>query len=197
MEYFLYIKALHIIFVVCWFAGLFYIVGLFIYQAEANLKTEAERNVLVPFFQKVQKPLWYGIAWPSAILTMVFGFWMYFLRFDEYLKAPWMMLKLFFVGMLFIYHLRCQLIFNKMKTNTYTGKSFGLRLFHETATILLFTIVFTIVLKSEGGLVWGMLWLFVLTAIIMIAAFIYKKKREKTEAEEIPQKENESPPKTN
>ena len=84
-----------------------------------------------------------------------------------------------------------------MKTNTYTGKSFGLRLFHETATILLFTIVFTIVLKSEGGLVWGMLWLFVLTAIIMIAAFIYKKKREKTEAEEIPQKENESPPKTN
>jgi len=106
MEYFDYIKALHIIFVVCWFAGLFYIVRLFIYQVEANQKTETERNILVPQYQLMQKRLWYGITWPSAILTMVFGFWMYFLNFDYYLSQPWMLLKLIFVGILFLYHLR-------------------------------------------------------------------------------------------
>jgi len=136
-----YIKALHIIFVVCWFAGLFYIVRLFIYQTEANQKTEAEKNVLVPQFQLMQKRLWYGITWPSAILTAVFGFWMYFLNLEYYLTQPWMMLKLFFVGVLFVYQFRCQAIFNKMKTNSYTGKSFGLRLFNEVATILLFGVV--------------------------------------------------------
>jgi putative membrane protein len=182
---FLYIKALHIIFVVCWFAGLFYIVRLFIYQTEANQKTEAEKNVLVPQFQMMQKRLWYGITWPSAILTMVFGFWMYFLNFDYYLHQPWMMLKLFFVGVLFIYQLRCQVIFNKMKTNSYTGKSFGLRLFNEVATILLFAIVFLVTVKSTGSLVWGGLGLVILTAVIMTATFIYKKKREKGKEENL------------
>ena len=176
-----YIKALHIIFVVCWFAGLFYIVRLFIYQTEANQKTEAEKNVLVPQFQIMQKRLWYGITWPSAILTAVFGFWMYFQNFDYYLTQPWMTLKLFFVGILFVYQFRCQAIFNQMKTNSYTGKSFGLRLFNEVATILLFAIVFLVTTKSTGSLVWGGLGLVALTAVIMTAAFIYKKKREKNE----------------
>ncbi len=180
MEYFDYFKALHIIFVVCWFAGLFYIVRLFIYQVEANQKTEVEKNILVPQYQLMQKRLWYGITWPSAILTMVFGFWMYFLNFDYYLSQPWMLLKLVFVGVLFLYHLRCQQIFNQLKTNSYKGTSTRLRLFNEIATLLLFAIVFTVVLKSAGGLVWGMLWLVVLAAIIFGAVFIYKKQREKS-----------------
>ena len=181
MEYFNYFRALHIIFVVCWFAGLFYIVRLFIYQVEANEKPEVERNILVPQYQLMQKRLWYGITWPSAILTMVFGFWMYFLNFDYYLSQPWMLLKLIFVGVLFIYHLRCQQIFNQLKTNSYKGKSIRLRLFNEVATILLFAIVFLVSLKSTGGFVWGMLWLFVLSAIIFGVTFIYKKQREKKE----------------
>ncbi|HXD94278.1 MAG TPA: protoporphyrinogen IX oxidase, partial [Bacteroidia bacterium] len=64
-------------------------------------------------------------------------------------------------------------------TNSYTGKSFGLRLFNEVATILLFAIVFLVTTKSTGSLVWGGLGLVALTAVIMTAAFIYKKKREK------------------
>ncbi len=102
------------------------------------------------------------------------------INFDYYLHQPWMMLKLFFVGVLFVYQLRCQIIFNRMKTNSYTGKSFGLRLFNEVATILLFAIVFLVTIKSSNSLIWGGLGLVILAAVIMLATFIYKKKREKT-----------------
>ena len=179
MEYFDYFKALHIIFVVCWFAGLFYIVRLFIYQVEANQKTEVEKNILIPQYQLMQKRLWYGITWPSAVLTMGFGFIMFYLQWDMYLTQVWMLVKLIFVGVLFLYHLRCQQIFTQLKTNSYNGTSIRLRLFNEVATLLLFAIVFLVILKSTSGLVWGMLWLIVLAAIIFGAVFIYKKQRGK------------------
>jgi protoporphyrinogen IX oxidase len=179
MEYFNYFKALHIIFVVCWFAGLFYIVRLFIYQVEANQKTEVEKSILIPQYQLMQKRLWYGITWPAAILTMLFGFIMFYLQWEMYLQQVWMLVKLVFVGILFLYHLRCHQIFNQLKTNSYKGTSIRLRLFNEIATLLLFAIVFLVSLKSTGGLVWGMLWLIVLAAIIFGAVFIYKKQREK------------------
>ena len=73
---FLYLKALHIIFVVTWFAGLFYIVRIFVYHSEAAGKTEPERSILMNHFKKAARPLWYGITWPSAIGTYVFGTWM-------------------------------------------------------------------------------------------------------------------------
>ena len=74
-----YVKALHIIFVVTWFSGLFYIVRLFIYSAEAHLKPEPERTILLRQFGQMQHRLWYIITWPSAILTLVLGTWMGFL----------------------------------------------------------------------------------------------------------------------
>src|ERR1700757_505158 len=150
MEYFNYFKALHIIFVVCWFAGLFYIVRLFIYHVEANQKTETEKNILIPQYQLMQKRLWYGITWPSAVLTMTFGFIMFYLQWEMYLQQIWMLLKLVFVGVLFLYHLRCQQIFTQLKTNSYKGTSLRLRLFNEVATLLLFAIVFLVSLKSTG-----------------------------------------------
>lgn len=174
-----YILALHIIFVVCWFAGLFYIVRLFIYQVEANQKTETERNILIPQFQLMQKRLWYGITWPSAILTMIFGFWIYFTNFEYYISQPWMHVKLAFVGILFLYHLRCQHIYNLMHRNCYTGTSLRLRIFNEVATILLFAIVFLVTVKSTGSFIWGLLGLIVLSGLIMAGVFIYKKQREK------------------
>lgn len=180
---FKYILALHIIFIVCWFAGLFYIVRLFIYQVEANQKTEVERNILVPQFQLMQKRLWYGITWPSAVLTLIFGLWLLSSNFAYYLSQPWMLVKLTFVGCLYIYHFRCQMIFNQLKTNSYTGTSLRLRIFNEIATILLFAIVFVVVVKSSGGFIWGLLSLTILTALILAGVFIYKKKREKSEPE--------------
>ena len=70
-----YVKALHLIFIVTWFAGLFYIVRLFIYQTEALEKSEQERQILKPQLDLMARRLWYIITWPSAVLTLIFGFW--------------------------------------------------------------------------------------------------------------------------
>src|SRR4029078_7832406 len=105
-----YIKALHIIFVVTWFSGLFYIVRLFVYSAEASIKAEPERSILLKQFSIMQKRLWYGITWPSAILTLIFGIWLWQL----YGSLPaWLLVKLFFVVALFIYHLSLHIIFKQ------------------------------------------------------------------------------------
>ena len=74
---FLYLKALHIIFVVTWFAGLFYIVRLFIYQTEAAQKPEPAREILQTQYKLMSKRLWYIITWPSAILASIFAFWIW------------------------------------------------------------------------------------------------------------------------
>jgi protoporphyrinogen IX oxidase len=174
-----YLLALHIIFIVTWFSGLFYIVRLFIYQVEANEKTETEKSILIPQYQLMQKRLWYGITWPSAILTLAFGTWLLSLNFAAYLSLPWMHLKLAFVGLLFVYQLRCQQIFRQMQRNAYRGTSLRLRIFNEIATVFLFAIVFLVVVKSSGGFVWGMLGLVILSAVILAGVFIYKKQREK------------------
>ena len=70
---YLYLKALHIIFVVTWFAGLFYIVRLFIYHTEALAKNEPERSILSDQLAIMTKKLWYIIAWPSAVITLIMG----------------------------------------------------------------------------------------------------------------------------
>lgn len=176
---FKYVLALHIIFIVCWFAGLFYIVRLFIYQVEANEKTEVEKSILIPQYQLMQRRLWFGITWPSAVLTLIFGAWLISFNFTGYLSQPWMHVKLTFVGCLYIYHLRCHMIFKQLKTNSYKGTSFRLRIFNEIATVFLFAIVFLVTVKSSGSFVWGLLGLIILSALIMAGVFIYKKQREK------------------
>ena len=173
-----YIKALHIIFVVCWFAGLFYIVRLFIYTAEANGKEEPAKSILTQQLLVMQKKLWYIITWPAGIGTFIFGFWMIFSNM-AYLTLPWMWLKLIFVGILALYHLQCQVIINQQKAGIYKFSSFKLRLFNELATIILVAVVFLVVVKSTGGLVWGMLGLFIFAGILMAGVYIYKKQRKK------------------
>ena len=179
-----YIKALHIIFVVTWFAGLFYIVRLFIYQTEANQKPEPNRTILVEQFKIMQKRLWFGITWPSAIFAPVFGFWIYFNNFSYYFTQPWMHLKLIFIVLLFLYQIRCQFIFNQLKNNVYKNSSLHLRIWNEAATVILVGVVFLVVLKSSGSLVWSMLGLFLFTAVLTSAIFIYKKIRKENDKSE-------------
>jgi len=176
-----YIKALHIIFVVCWFAGLFYMVRLFIYTAEANGKEEPAKSILTQQLLMMQKKLWFIITWPAAIGTIIFGFWMYFLNFSYYSTQPWMWLKLFFVVVLIFYHLRCHVIYRNQTKGIYKSGSFKLRLFNELATVLLVAIVFLVVVKSSNSLVWGMLGLFAFAATLMLCVFIYKKRRKALE----------------
>ena len=173
MAYF-YIKALHIIFIVTWFAGLFYMVRLFVYSAEANDKSEPERSILLKQFGLMQKRLWYGITWPSAILTLIFGTWIGII----YGSLPtWLLVKLFFVLGLFVYQLSLQLIFNQQQKENFKWTSQRLRMWNEVATLFLIAIVMLAVVKDLLSLVWGVGVLAAVTFLLLLAIKIYKKYR--------------------
>ncbi|MBK7666301.1 MAG: CopD family protein [Sphingobacteriaceae bacterium] len=178
---FLYIKSLHIVFVVCWFAALFYMVRLFIYTAEAQKKEEPEKTILTTQLLIMQKKLWYIIGWPSMSGTFIFGWWMIWEN-TMYLALPWMWLKLILVGALFLYHLQCQMIYKKQLAGTFVWGSFKLRLFNEVATVFLVGIVFLVTVKSTGSLVWSLLGLIIFAALMMAFVTIYKNMREKNKA---------------
>lgn len=177
MSYF-YIKALHIIFVVTWFAGLFYIVRLFIYFAEAAEKPEPEKSILLKQFGIMQKRLWYGITWPSAILTLIFGS---SIVIQQRLYNPfpeWLIWKIAFVVGLYIYHFLCHRIFKQQQQGILKYSSTQLRIWNEVATLFLISIVFLVVLKSALSMVWGIVGLIIFSVILMLAIRIYKKIRE-------------------
>ena len=176
MEY-LYVKSLHLIFVITWFAGLFYIVRLFIYQTEALDEEEPKRSILGVQLAMMAKKLWYIITWPSAILTLIFGTSLIVLQ-PSWLQQPFMHIKLGFVFALFVYHLYCQKIFNQLKKGVANYTSIQLRVFNEIATLILFAIVFLIVLKNEINWIWGTLGLVSFAVILMIAIKLYKKIRQ-------------------
>ena len=121
----LYLKALHIIFVITWFAGLFYSVRLFIYYAEAEDKEEPSKSILQIQYKIMSKRLWYIITWPSAILASLFAFWMLYLN-PYYLSEPWMLVKLSFVFALYLYHAICQKIYQQQQNGIVKYSSFKL-----------------------------------------------------------------------
>jgi len=169
-----YVKALHIIFVVTWFSGLFYIVRLFVYNAEANDKTEPERSILLKQFSVMQKRLWYGITWPSAILTLIFGTWIGIL----YGSLPtWLLIKLFFVLALFIYHLSLHSIFRQQQKGNFKWTSQQLRMWNELATVFLLCIVMLAVVKQLISVAWGIGVLIIFIILLMTAIKIYKRMR--------------------
>jgi putative membrane protein len=176
-----YIKALHIIFVVCWFAALFYMVRLFIYATEAQLKEPAAKQILTDQLLIMQRKLWNIIGWPSMIGTFIFGLWMLYVN-PGLLGQPWMWLKLILVSLLAIYHFECQRIFKKQREGVYSYSSFKLRLFNELATVFLVGIVFLAVVKSRNGLLWGLLGMIAFAAVLMLGVSVYKKNRLKNEA---------------
>ncbi|MFP5470445.1 MAG: CopD family protein [Bacteroidia bacterium] len=173
----LYIKALHIIFVVTWFSGLFYIVRLFIYQREAMDKTPEEQKILIPQFKLMARRLWYIIAWPSAALTIITGFILVYAY--NYWTSPWMMLKFSLVAALFLYHLYCHKIYNDLQNDVYKWTSMRLRLWNEVATLFLFAIVFLVTFKSLNQWYWGLAALIILGILLMIITKWYKKNRMK------------------
>jgi putative membrane protein len=173
-----YIKALHIIFVVTWFAGLFYIVRLFIYDVEANNKPALEKEILTTQFRIMQRRLWYGITWPSAVLTWVFGIWLVLNNID-FLKMPWFHVKLTAVVLLTLYHFSCGYILNQLKNNNCKYSSGQLRIWNEVATLFLVTIVFVVEVQHALNWVWGLVGLIGFAAILMLAIKIYKKLRAK------------------
>lgn len=170
---YLYLKAIHIIFVVSWMAGLFYIVRLFIYHVEANDRSDSERIVLQRQFEIMQHKLWYIITTPAMVLSLIAGCGMIWVN-PELLSMNWMLVKLFFVFGLLVYHFMCQHIINKLKVGEFRWTSTQLRLWNELATIFLVAIVFTVILKSAIDWIYGLVGLIVFSALIMSAVKIYK-----------------------
>lgn len=178
-DYFYYVLAVHIIFVVSWMAGLFYSVRLFIYHTEANDRPEIEKNILQKEFEKIEGRLWNIITIPAMCLTILAGLLMLYIR-PYYLGFGWMHVKLGFVLLLLVYHFICQGIMKQMRKGVYKYSSNQLRMWNEVATILLVAIVFTVVLKSAVNWVYGLLGLIIFSAIIMIAVKLYKRSRERS-----------------
>ena len=178
MESYEYIKALHVIFMVTWFAALFYMPRLLIYHVEASLKQEPDKSILSEQFKIMQRRLWNAIAWPSMAMTWGFGLWMLLLNL-QLLSQPWFILKLVFVFLLSLYHLQTNNIFQQHQKNELKWSSFKLRLWNEVATVFLFAIIFLVVPKQSAGWVWAMLGLVLFIITIFSAVAIYKANREK------------------
>ena len=174
--YYNYIKALHLIFVITWFAGLFYIPRLFIYHIEASKKTKQEADILVPQLKIMAKRLWYIITWPSAILCIIFAFWL-LLLIPSWIAQSWMQIKLTFVVLLIAYHLKTHQIFLKLQKDKIVYTSMFMRIWNEGATLLLFAIVFLVILKDSFHWVFGLLGILGLGVILVLGVRIYKKIR--------------------
>jgi putative membrane protein len=171
------LKALHIIFMVSWFAGLFYMVRLFIYHVEAQKKEATERDILSKQFVIMEKKLWWIITTPAMILTVVFGTWMLILNWDYYKVSSWMHIKLLFVFLLLIYHFISQKIMNQFVKNEFKWTSTQLRVWNEVATLFLVSIVFLVVLKNSFNWINGVIGFFSVGIALMIAIKWYKKLR--------------------
>lgn len=175
----LYLKALHIIFIVTWFSGMFYIVRLFIYNTEANEKSEPEKTILQKQFAIMIKRLWMGITWPSAVLTLIFGPWLMY-EMGYFRQIPsWLEIKLLFVLGLYGYHFSLHRICKQQVKGIFKYTSQQLRIWNEVATIFLVAIVMLVVVKQNLSFMWGLAGLALLVILMMSAIKIYKLIRKK------------------
>uniref|UniRef100_UPI00404B3861 CopD family protein n=1 Tax=Gelidibacter sp. TaxID=2018083 RepID=UPI00404B3861 len=178
MEYYNYIKSLHLIFVITWFAGLFYIPRLFVYQIEAFHKPSPDKEILGTQLKLMAKRLWFIITWPSAILATVFAIWLLILQ-PFWLQQGWMHVKLAFVVLLIIYHLKTNQYFNQLQRDEVKKTSNFMRLWNEGATFILFAVVFLVILKNAISWIFGVVGIIVLGILLMLGFKIYKNIRER------------------
>ncbi len=134
----LWVKAFHIIFMVTWFAGLFYLPRLFVYHAMSDDSPSIER------FKVMERKLFYGIMTPGAILTIVFGFWLW-LGFG--ISGGWLHPKLLLVVLLIAYHLYCGKLLSNFRQDRNQHGHIFYRWFNEIPVVLLIAIVIFVVVK--------------------------------------------------
>ena len=177
MDY-LYIKSFHLIFVITWFAGLFYIPRLFVYQIEAYHKPSPDKEILGKQLKLMAKRLWYIITWPSAILATFFAIWLLVLQ-PIWLTEPWMIVKLGFVALLILYHLKTHQYYKQLQRDEVQKSSSYMRIWNEGATFILFAVVFLIVLKSALNWIFGIIGMIALGVLIILGFKVYKNIRKK------------------
>lgn len=137
----LWIKAFHLIFVITWFAGLFYLPRLFVYHAMTQDAISLER------FKIMERKLYWGIMTPSGVLATGFGLWLFYFNYSAYLHLSWMHAKLILVLFLWIYHLLCNHYRKQFKNNMNQYSHVFYRWFNEVPVVILVGVVFLVVLK--------------------------------------------------
>lgn len=168
---YLTLKALHLIGIVAWFAGLFYIVRLFIYHVEAHGHPEPKRTILHEQFSLMARRLWYAITVPAMVFTTVTGVWL--ITYHPLKTTPWLHLKLTLLLLLFGYHFWCGVIRQQLAAGGIPMTAARLRAFNEVPTFLLVTIVFTAVGKSIATGLWALLG----CTIFMVVMVVFFLKR--------------------
>lgn len=138
----LWVKAFHIIAVVCWFAMLFYLPRLFVYHAMSSDETSNER------FKIMERKLYNGIGTPSMIATIMLGFWAAGYAWEYYFASTWFRIKLFIIGLLVIYHFFCGFHLRQFRDNKNTKSHVYFRIFNELPVIALIAAVILVVVKK-------------------------------------------------
>lgn len=136
-------KALHIIAMVAWFAGLFYLPRLFVYHADTIDKISLDR------FKIMERRLFYGIMNPAAVATILFGSMLLHYNPSYYFLAKWMYIKLFLVAILLIYHILCGYYVRQFSSNNNHKTAKFYRIYNEIPTLLLIGIVMLVVVKPN------------------------------------------------
>ena len=148
-------KCIHIIFVVSYFAGLFYMVRLFIYHTEALEKEEPERSILHKQFSFMEERLWNIITVPALILMTITGLYMLYDGGEwTFMRQGWMHVKLLFIVFLLWYHYYSWRLMKRLQAGQTTLTSVQLRMLNEVATIILFVVVFAVVLRGYFVAYW-------------------------------------------
>ena len=177
--YYLYYKAFHIIGFVSWFAGLFYIVRLFIYHVEALERPEPDRGILARQLTLMERRLWFAITVPAMIITVIFGGMMVgiFIRpLGSLAEAPWLVAKLCLVVGLIGYHHVCGRIRKQLAAGRPTWTSARLRLWNEVATLFLVAIVLLAVLKAGFSALWGTIALLAFGLVLGTAVKLVRRR---------------------
>ena len=170
---YLVLKTIHLIAVVCWFAGLFYMGRLFIYHKEAEKKEKIEKNILQNQYKIMANRLMYIITWPSTIITSFFGFYMLYEN-SSLISLNWMKVKLVFVFILISYTFITQALLNQLNKNKIKFNDFTLRLWNEIATLLLISIISLAVLKSSISWLNSILIFMAIGIMLMLLIRLYK-----------------------
>jgi len=138
----LWVKSIHIIGVVCWFAVLFYLPRLFVYHAMTDNKAVSEQ------FKVMERRLYKGIGWPSIIATLVFGVWTAAYAWELYSISTWFWIKMVLVAILVVYHHVCGYFVKQFRDDKCTRSHVFFRWFNEIPTVILLITVFLVVVKQ-------------------------------------------------
>lgn len=177
-----FFKSLHIVGFVSWFAGLFYLVRMFVYHRESFDKAEPERSILIKQFNTMQWRVYKIIMTPAMVLTWVCGTVMLCIYgWDWWCVNIWMHFKFGLLILLTGYHHYCKKIIKRLETGEFVMTSFQFRLFNELPTLFLLSIVLLAVYRNAGDffLVFGGVLAF--GCLLFLSAKAYKKSREQND----------------